>query len=75
MVEQRWPGLPVIPRMSAGATDGLFFRNAGMPVYGMSGCFGKPGEWRAHGLDEKMGIAQFHECVEFWYDLLKTLAG
>lgn len=72
LVRARWGEVPVIPLMSTGATDGLWFRNAGVPVYGVSGLFGKPGESRAHGLDEKIGIQAFHDSVAFWYDLLKT---
>ncbi|MEX2123222.1 MAG: M20/M25/M40 family metallo-hydrolase [Woeseia sp.] len=41
ITEELWPGVPVIPTMSTGATDGLFLRNAGIPVYGVSGLFGE----------------------------------
>lgn len=75
LVEAQWEGVPIIPSMSTGATDGLFYRNAGMPVYGISGVFGKPGEYRAHGLDEKVGVREFHESVSFWYRMLRDLAG
>ena len=34
-----WPGVPVAPLMMAGATDGRFLMNAGIPTYGMSGMF------------------------------------
>ena len=74
LVEDRWGEIPVIPGMSTGATDGLFFRNAGIPVYGVSGMFSKPGHSGAHGLDEKIGVTEFHQAVEFWYQLLTTLA-
>jgi acetylornithine deacetylase/succinyl-diaminopimelate desuccinylase-like protein len=74
MVGDRWGDIPVIPGMSTGATDGLFFRNAGIPVYGISALFSKPGESRSHGLDERIGIREFHESVEFWYQMLKVLA-
>jgi acetylornithine deacetylase/succinyl-diaminopimelate desuccinylase-like protein len=65
--------IPVIPYMSTGATDGLFFRMAGIPVYGISGLFGVQGGSGAHGLDERIGIKQFHDAVEFMYDLLKSV--
>jgi len=73
-VEESWPGVPVIPQMSTGATDGLFVRNAGTPVYGVRGWFMRPEELRAHGLDEKIGIRQFHEGAEFWYQMLKRFS-
>ena len=31
LTEQMWPGVPVIPAMSTGATDSRFMRNAGIP--------------------------------------------
>jgi len=74
LVEQHWPGVPVIPEMSTGATDGLFLRNAGIPVFGVAGWFMRPGDIRAHGLDEKIGMAEFHAGTEFWYQMLKTLS-
>ncbi len=74
LVNDRWQGVKVIPEMSTGATDGLFIRNAGIPVYGVAGWFMHPDDIRAHGLDEKVGIRQFHEGAEFWYRLLKKLS-
>ena len=73
LVEQRWGEVPVVPMMSMGATDGLFYRNAGTPVYGVAAVFQMPDEDRAHGLDEKIGIAEFHDSVDFWYDLFKAV--
>ncbi len=74
LVDETWPGIPVIPEMSTGATDGLFVRNAGIPVFGVAGWFMRSSDIRAHGLDEKIGIAEFHEGTEFWYHLLTTLS-
>jgi acetylornithine deacetylase/succinyl-diaminopimelate desuccinylase-like protein len=75
LVEARWGEIPVIPGMSTGATDGLFFRNTGMPVFGISALFAIPGGSGAHGLDEKISVRAFHEAVVFWYQMLRTLAG
>ncbi len=72
LVESIWPGVPVVPEMSTGATDGLFVRNAGIPVFGMAGWFMRRSDVRAHGLDEKISIEQFRTGNEFWYRLLKT---
>lgn len=74
MVEAFWPGVPVIAEMSTGATDGLFLRNTGIPVFGVAGWFMRLNDIRAHGLDEKIGIAEFHQGAEFWYHMLKTLS-
>jgi acetylornithine deacetylase/succinyl-diaminopimelate desuccinylase-like protein len=68
-------GIPIAPYMSAGATDGSFFREAGMPVYGMDGSWGiTPEDERAHGLDERMAVRALYDNVLFWELVLKALA-
>jgi acetylornithine deacetylase/succinyl-diaminopimelate desuccinylase-like protein len=74
ITEDLWPGVPVIPTMSTGATDGLFLRNAGIPVYGVSGLFSEIGDNRAHGQDERILIKSFFEGQEFLYRLTTRLA-
>jgi acetylornithine deacetylase/succinyl-diaminopimelate desuccinylase-like protein len=68
-----WPGVPVIPTMETGATDGLYLRNAGMPVYGVSGVFLDADDIRSHGRDERIGVQQYYEGAEFTYRLVKAL--
>jgi len=68
-----WPGVNVLPVMSTGATDGKYLRRAGIPVYGISGMFGDPDDIRAHGQDERMGVKEFYEGVEFMYQFIKAL--
>ncbi len=75
ITEEMWPGVPVLPTMSTGATDGLYLRNAGILVYGVSGIFGDMDDVRAHGQDERIRIDHFHEGQEFLYRLVKALAG
>lgn len=70
---QMWPGVPVIPTMSTGATDGLYLRNRGIPVYGVSGLF--YGEPNAHGMNERIPAQAFYEGLEFMYRLVKSLTG
>ena len=60
-----WPGVPVAPLMSAGATDGRYLMAAGIPTYGVSGMFAVPGEGNAHGLNEKIRVASLYEGREF----------
>ena len=74
LVDEFWPDVPVVPEMTTGATDGLFMRNAGIPVFGVAAWFMRPGDVRAHGLNEKVGIKEFHEGNEFWYRMLKVLS-
>lgn len=68
-------GVPVIPTMSTGATDGYRLRNAGIPTYGVSGIFSAAGETNAHGRDEKLRIKAFYDGLEFLYRLVKQVAG
>ncbi len=68
-----WPGVVVTPVMSAGASDGKFLRLAGIPVYGVSGMFGDIDDVRAHGRDERLGVKEFYEGVEFMYRFMKAL--
>jgi acetylornithine deacetylase/succinyl-diaminopimelate desuccinylase-like protein len=72
---EMWPGVTVLPVMSTGATDGLYLRRAGIPVYGVSGLFGDVDDVRAHGQDERIGVRSFHEGQEFLYRLVKALSG
>jgi acetylornithine deacetylase/succinyl-diaminopimelate desuccinylase-like protein len=51
IVQSRWPGLPVVPIMETGATDGRTLRAAGIPTYGISQVFGDLDDIRAHGQD------------------------
>jgi acetylornithine deacetylase/succinyl-diaminopimelate desuccinylase-like protein len=74
ITSEMWPGVPVVPSMSTGATDGLFLRNAGIPTYGVSGFFEDVEDTRAHGRDERLGAKQFYEGREFLYRLVQALS-
>lgn len=74
ITESMWPGVPVIPTMSTGATDGLFLRNAGIPVYGVSGLFGEIDDNRAHGQNERIRADVFFDGQEFLYRLTTALS-
>jgi acetylornithine deacetylase/succinyl-diaminopimelate desuccinylase-like protein len=65
IAEKMWPGVPIAPLMSAGATDARFLMNNGIPTYGMSGIFAKSGETNAHGLNEKVRVKSLYEGREF----------
>jgi len=70
-----WPGIPVIPIMSPGATDSTHLRNAGIPAYGHSGLADDVDDFRAHGKDERVPVKSFFEGTEYLYRLVKMLAG
>ncbi|MDX1403868.1 MAG: M20/M25/M40 family metallo-hydrolase [Woeseiaceae bacterium] len=72
LASEMWPGIVVIPEMSTGATDGLFVRRVGIPVYGVSAIAMDPDDIRAHGRDERISERAFHDAQEFWYRLVKA---
>jgi len=74
LTKEMFPGVIVVPVMSTGATDGLYLRNGEVPTYGIDGTFGDMEDVRAHGRDERVGVKQFFEGLEFQYRLIKVLA-
>lgn len=74
ITEEMWPGVPVVPSMSTGATDGLYLRNAGIPTFGVSGIFGDVDDARAHGKDERLLVSSFYEGREFLHRLVVALS-
>jgi acetylornithine deacetylase/succinyl-diaminopimelate desuccinylase-like protein len=74
LANKMWPGALVVPEMSTGATDGLYVRNAGIPVYGVSAVFERIDDIRAHGRDERIGVKAYHDASTYWYHLVKELA-
>ena len=72
LTSQKWKGVSVIPIMGTGATDSAYLRAKGIPMYGVSGLFGDIADVRAHGRDERVGVAQFYESQDFLYRLVKT---
>ncbi len=70
-----WPGVVVVPILEAGATDGLYTRNAGLPTYGIGGMSGDIDDIRAHGRDERIRVESFDRAVLFNYRLMKALGG
>lgn len=75
-VATRFPGAPVLPFQSAGATDGAFLRSQGIAVYGFGGLWGIVGEREgAHGLDERVWADGFHGQVPIWMEMLRRVAG
>ena len=71
---QLWPGVPAVPMMVMGATDGLYLRAAGIPTYGVQGIFYDRDDIRFHGRDERVKVQSFYEGQTFLYELVKRLA-
>jgi len=73
VVAEMWPGLPVIPNMSTGASDGVYTNAAGLPTYGISGLAIDRNDQRAHGKDERIGVESYYKGVDFYYRFLKAV--
>lgn len=73
-VNARAKGLAIVPQMSAGATDSLYFRNAGIPSYGVSGAYMKASDDYAHGLNERVPEAAVSSALDHWRILITELA-
>jgi acetylornithine deacetylase/succinyl-diaminopimelate desuccinylase-like protein len=74
VVHGMWPGLPVVPWMDAGASDSVYTRAVGIPSFGSSSIFGDVDDVRAHGRDERVGVTNYYEGVEFTYRLMKAMS-
>ena len=71
VVAKMWPGIPVLPTMSTGASDGVYTNAAGMPTYAVSGEQYDRNDIRAHGKDERIEVKSFARGVDFYYLFLK----
>jgi acetylornithine deacetylase/succinyl-diaminopimelate desuccinylase-like protein len=68
-----WPGVVVLPDMSAGATDSVYTRALGIPSYGIDGMFDDLDDGRMHGRDERIGVVAFAEELEFTYRFMRMI--
>ncbi|HXQ64912.1 MAG TPA: M20/M25/M40 family metallo-hydrolase [Steroidobacteraceae bacterium] len=75
ITQAMWPGLGVVPVMSAVASDNVYWRGAGLPTFGVSGSFMDQADVRMHGVDERIGVTTFYKSLEFGYRLMKALTG
>jgi acetylornithine deacetylase/succinyl-diaminopimelate desuccinylase-like protein len=71
---QIWPGVPVVPVLQAGATDGRALSAGGIPTYGISGLFFEADLGNIHGLNERIGVTSLYEGRDFLYRLVKLYA-
>jgi acetylornithine deacetylase/succinyl-diaminopimelate desuccinylase-like protein len=70
-----YAGLPIVPVMDTGASDGKYLRIGGIPTYGVPGVFEDVDDTRAHGKDERIGVNDFYDGVDFYYEFIRSLAG
>jgi len=74
VAHQLWPGVPLVPAMSTGATDGRFLIAGGVPTYGLSGMFGESDGGGVHGLNERIRVRSLYEGREYLYRVVKLYA-
>ncbi len=74
-VHARYDGLPMVVYMESGGTDGMHFRTAGVPTYGVSAIFMKEADGFAHGLNERLPVDAFYAGLDHWMTIIKALAG
>ena len=74
VVHQLWPDVVILPQMGAGASDSKYTRLIGMPSYGIDGMFDDLDDGRAHGRDERIGVAAFGQEVDFTYRLMREVS-
>ena len=72
---KHFPGVPLLPIMSTGATDGIFFEALGIPVYGVPGNFVDPDGNGTHGLNERIRVESLYASRDYLFDLVKAYAG
>jgi acetylornithine deacetylase/succinyl-diaminopimelate desuccinylase-like protein len=70
-----WPGVPVTPVMENGASDSIYFAQAGIPSYGYSAVALERDDDRAHGQDERLPVDSYFKSLDFFYLFAKALGG
>ncbi len=73
VTKSMWPDIAVLPSMTAGASDSIYTRAAGIPTYGVDAMFDDLDDGRAHGRDERIDVKVFAEELEFMYRLMKAI--
>jgi acetylornithine deacetylase/succinyl-diaminopimelate desuccinylase-like protein len=74
LVAKYFPGVPLVPSMSTGATDGIFLEAIGIPVYGAPGGWGDPDGNGVHGLNERRSVRSVFIGRDFLTDLVELYA-
>ncbi|HTT42915.1 MAG TPA: M20/M25/M40 family metallo-hydrolase, partial [Steroidobacteraceae bacterium] len=74
LAAQFWPGVPVLPILQPGATDGEFLNAVGIPTYGIEPLFLGKDLGNIHGLNEYVSVKSLMESRDFLYRLVKIYA-
>jgi len=73
--DKLWPGIPVLPVLGVGASDGKYLRAEGMPTYGVSGIFLDVDDFRMHGKDERIRVDDFYDGLNYIHELIRSFSG
>jgi len=73
LTQALWPGTPVTPVMENGASDSIYFAQAGIPCYGYSAIALERDDDRAHGQDERLPVDSYWKSLDFFYAFAKAL--
>ncbi len=74
VASELWPGIPVLPEMSPGASDGLYLRAAAIPTYGIGAVPEDPDDDTSHAPNERIRVDAFNQSLEYWYRLTRRVA-
>ena len=74
LAARHFPGVPVLPIMATGATDGIFLQAIGIPVYGVPGTFVDAEMSGVHGLNERIRVDSLYDSRDYLFDLVKLFA-
>ena len=74
IAEKYFPGVPMLPAMATGATDGRFLNSAGIPTYGVPGRFSDPDGNGVHGLNERKSVQGLYVERDYLFDLIQAYA-
>jgi acetylornithine deacetylase/succinyl-diaminopimelate desuccinylase-like protein len=72
--KKHFPEAAILPVMTTGASDGVYLRAAGIPVYGVSASFEDVDDGRAHGQDERILVQSYYDAIAYTYDLMKRVS-
>ncbi len=75
ITQQIWPGIPVTAIMENGASDSIYFAQAGIPSYGYSAIALERDDVRAHGKDERLPVPSYGKALDFFYSFTKAVGG
>ena len=73
-VGKAWPGTPIFPSQTSGATDSMWYRALGVPSYGASATFSKDSDNYAHGLNERVALVNLRPSITYYLSLLTDLS-